>query len=60
MDIFTSTASHPHIVARVDARRDLTDGQMAKLHLDTRRIHVFEPGETGPNISLRSAQAVSA
>ncbi|NQU76379.1 MAG: sn-glycerol-3-phosphate ABC transporter ATP-binding protein UgpC [Planctomycetes bacterium] len=52
MDIFTATANHPHIVARMDSRRELKPGSAASLHLDMRKVHVFEPGQTGKNLTL--------
>ena len=50
MDLCTSTPKHPHIVARVDARRDVQAGQNIELHLDVKKIHVFEPGPSGRNL----------
>jgi multiple sugar transport system ATP-binding protein len=52
MDIYASTRNHPHIVARVDARRDVQAGQELKLYLDMQKVHVFEPGEAGANLGL--------
>ena len=50
MDLYASTPKHPHIVARVDARRDVQAGQELELHLDMTKIHVFEPGPAGLNL----------
>ena len=50
MDIYAATDKHPHIVARVDAQRDIEPGQDIKLYLDMHRIHVFEPGELGGSL----------
>ncbi len=52
MDMYASTDNHPHIVARVDARRDVDTDQELKLHLDMRKVHIFEPGEEGTNLGL--------
>ena len=52
MDLFASTERHGHIVARVDARADLAPGMAVELRLDMRKVHVFEPGEEGSNLSL--------
>ena len=57
MDIYTSTPSHPHIVARVDARRDVEVGQRVQLHLDLEKVHVFQPGVTGANLMHRNGAA---
>ena len=50
MDIYACTPKHPHIVARVDARRDVQAGQELDLNLDMKKIHVFEPGPAGRNL----------
>ena len=52
MDLVVSTARHPHVVARVQARRDLSAGQDIRLRLNMDKVHFFEPGENGKNISL--------
>jgi len=52
MDLYAATASHDRIVARVDAERDVEAGRQVKLHLDMSRVHVFEPGGHGANLSL--------
>jgi len=60
MDLYVRTPRHPHIVARVDARRDLAAGQEVELHLDMQRVHIFEPGQTGANLSARHAEPATA
>jgi len=52
MDVYAATEHHPHIVARVDARSDIVTDQKLILHLDTRKLHLFEPGDTGKNLVL--------
>ncbi|MFB3892637.1 MAG: ABC transporter ATP-binding protein [Phycisphaerae bacterium] len=52
MDLFATTPRHPHVVARVDAQRDLKPGQTITLHLDMRKVHVFEPAKGGKNLTL--------
>jgi len=52
MDLYLATEKHPHVVARVDARRGLEAGQELSLHVDVKKVHVFEPGEDGINLSL--------
>jgi len=51
MDLHAATGAHGHIVARIDARPDLRPGQELKLHLDMSKVHVFEPGEEGVNLT---------
>ncbi len=52
MDLFVSTDRHPQLVARVDASGALAADQRIRLRLDMDRVHVFEPGELGRNLSL--------
>ncbi len=55
MDLFTSTAKTPHIVARVDAQRGLKPNMAVTLHLDMRKVHVFEPSKGGANLTVEVA-----
>jgi len=48
----------PQIVATLDAESKLRGGQRARLWLDTRRVHIFDPG-TGENLT-RDAEAGAA
>ena len=57
MDLCAATQSCPHLVARVDARGDVSAGQDLDLHLDMRKIHVFEPGPDGTNLLASPAEA---
>jgi multiple sugar transport system ATP-binding protein len=52
MDLYLSSPLSDHVVARVEAEQGLAVGSEATLYVDTRRIHFFEPGETGMNLSL--------
>ncbi|RPI60923.1 MAG: sn-glycerol-3-phosphate ABC transporter ATP-binding protein UgpC [Planctomycetaceae bacterium] len=54
MDIFASTPTNPHIVARVDADCGAQAGQTLQLHLDMKKTHIFEPGELGRNLLLKT------
>ena len=54
MDIYMETALHPYVVGRVEARAGLTVNSQATMYVDSRKIHFFEPGETGRNLSLAS------
>ena len=58
MDLYVATDAHPHLVARVDAERGIEPGQEVSLHLDMNKVHVFEPGETGRNLSIPVATAM--
>jgi multiple sugar transport system ATP-binding protein len=50
MDVTVSSAGHPRIVARLPSR-DVRIGQTITLRIDASRIHVFEPGEFGRNVT---------
>lgn len=52
MDLYTSTENHPHIVARVDADPAVKAEQPVNMHLDLSKVHIFEPGEMGKNLTL--------
>ncbi len=56
MDLYARTDKHPHIVARVDADRTLDAGHDVQLHLDMRKVHVFEPGEIGRNLTAQQME----
>ena len=54
-DVYVSTEAHDHVCCRVDAHARVTEGERLAMHLDMRRVHFFEPGETGMNVSLNGA-----
>jgi multiple sugar transport system ATP-binding protein len=56
MDITCSTPRHPRIVARVSAR-ELRVGEWISFSIDTSRVHVFEPGPLGRNLSVARSDA---
>jgi len=51
MDLYASTARHP-VIVRVDAQAGLESVPRIPLHLDMRKVHVFEPGDLGVNLIL--------
>jgi multiple sugar transport system ATP-binding protein len=57
MDIYMDTGMHNHVVARVEASSDLRAGSVVRLYVDVKRVHFFEPGETGMNLSLSNEPA---
>jgi len=57
MDVYASTDAHEHLICRVDSHSRISEGQSLSLYLDMERVHVFEPGETGVNISLDGVSA---
>jgi len=52
MDVYMSTPHHDHLVCRVDSHSQIREGQDLVMHLDMNRVHIFEPGDSGVNISL--------
>ena len=58
MDVYVQTALNDHVVGRLEAQAGLTADTRIVLYADLRKVHFFEPGETGRNLSL--GPAVSA
>jgi len=57
MDIYMDTALHKHVVGRVEATTGLSMNTAATLYVDLRKVHFFEPGATGMNLSLAQEPA---
>ena len=51
MDVYMSTALRDRVVGRVEATAGLQMGSQATVYVDAGRVHFFEPGETGMNIT---------
>jgi multiple sugar transport system ATP-binding protein len=60
MDVYLSTNLNDQIVARVEARADVKADSQATLYVDLRKVHCFEPGETGMNLSQTSETSHAA
>ena len=54
MDVYLSTNLSDPVVARVEADAGLRGDSQATVYLDLRKVHVFEPGEAGMNLSQTS------
>jgi multiple sugar transport system ATP-binding protein len=55
MDIYLKTEKNPHIVARIDSQNgSVQEGSEIMMYIDMNRVHVFEPGENGRNVTLES------
>src|SRR5688572_16298814 len=54
MDVYVQTNLNDHVVGRLEAQSGLTTDTRISLYADLRRVHFFEPGETGMNISRTS------
>ncbi|HEV8607101.1 MAG TPA: sn-glycerol-3-phosphate ABC transporter ATP-binding protein UgpC [Tepidisphaeraceae bacterium] len=57
MDVYMHTALHDHVVGRVEAQAGLQRDSEQTIYVDLQKIHFFEPGETGMNLSLKSEPA---
>jgi multiple sugar transport system ATP-binding protein len=55
MDLHVSTRAHDRLVARVEASRELREGLRMPMYVDLDRVHLFEPGDEGVNVSLTGA-----
>jgi multiple sugar transport system ATP-binding protein len=60
MDVYMNTKLHDHVVGRVEATQGLTMDSSATVYVDTRKVHFFEPGETGMNLSQDRGAAPAA
>jgi hypothetical protein len=47
MDVYLSTATHRHVIARVEAGRPLAPDQNIQAHFDLDRLHFFDAAEPG-------------
>jgi multiple sugar transport system ATP-binding protein len=57
MDVYASTNLNDHVVARLEATVGMKTDTRVQLYADLRKVHFFEPGETGMNISRTSERA---
>ncbi len=51
-DVYMTTTSKGNLVGRVDARVPVFEGQDVEMCLDMTRVHLFEPGEMGMNVTV--------
>jgi multiple sugar transport system ATP-binding protein len=59
MDVYMSTKLHDHVVGRVEATQGVQMDTAATVYVDARKIHFFEPGETGMNLSLSRGEVAA-
>lgn len=57
MDVYMSTSLHDHVVGRVEAQQGLQMNTQATVYVDLRKVHFFEPGVTGMNLSVAKEPA---
>jgi multiple sugar transport system ATP-binding protein len=60
MDVYMSTALNETIVGRVEAQPGLQRDAQVTMYVDLRKVHVFEPGETGMNLSSKTSEPAHA
>ena len=60
MDVYMNTPLHDHVVGRVEAQPGLQMDTQATVYVDLRKVHFFEPGVTGMNLSLASNEPAHA
>ncbi len=60
-DIYMTTKAQTSLVGRVGARVSVFEGQELTMFIDMDRVHIFEPGDTGVNVTfVRDGVAASA
>jgi multiple sugar transport system ATP-binding protein len=52
MDVYLTAESGEKFVAQVDPHISVSPDQRVELYFDTNEIHLFEPGETGRNLTI--------
>lgn len=57
MDVYTRTSEDQRLVARIKAE-PMTEDTQLKMYLDMTRVHIFEPGTYGVNLTNKDAVAV--
>jgi len=60
MDVYMSTPTHEHLICRADSHSQIQEGQELSMYLDMSRVHIFEPGDTGVNVSLTNNGATAS
>ncbi len=52
MDVYLASKVHPHIVCRIDSKVKVEENAEIPIYIDVNKVHVFEPGETGVNVTM--------
>jgi multiple sugar transport system ATP-binding protein len=53
-DIYMTASGQHQLVGRVDGRAAVFEGQELQMFIDMNRVHLFEPGEMGVNVTAAS------
>ena len=59
MDVYFSTSTDARLVGRIKAQ-PLEEESETKVYIDISKVHVFDPGEYGENLSLQATEAALA
>jgi multiple sugar transport system ATP-binding protein len=51
-DVYLTHSNEQKFIAGIDPHTKLQANDVVKMYIDTERIHIFEPGETGRNLTL--------
>ena len=54
-DLYAQTAGNKPVVCRVESDRGLSEGMRLAMHLNMDKVHLFEPGEEGVSVGLKTA-----
>jgi multiple sugar transport system ATP-binding protein len=59
MDVYMCTALNDHVVGRLEANPAIKSGMEATVYVDLSKVHFFEPGDTGMNLSLETTSPIN-
>ena len=51
-DVYLTAANGQKFIANLNPHVDITMDQQVEMYVDTDKVHIFEPGDTGSNVSL--------
>jgi len=54
MDVYLDTIQGSRFIANIDPHIAIKTGESVLMHIDIEKIHIFEIGDTGRNISLKN------
>jgi multiple sugar transport system ATP-binding protein len=57
IDVHLTAQAGAEFVARLARHTRLAPGESMKMHIDLEKVHVFEPGETGKNVTVSESQS---
>lgn len=51
-DVYLTASNGQRFIANLDPHVDIAMNQQINIHIDTGKIHIFEPGDTGSNVGF--------